>query len=133
MQVAVEGTSYYTSFKMQVRLSEFQVVGKLRFRASPNLSTIVLSFLQPPRFRFKTECSAVASSWGVPLPLHSSIEAVVYEEARNWLSRNVVEPNEYTLKPTNFQPKGGLSDEDLKKAIRAATVAQSIAVAQEEG
>lgn len=128
MQVAVEGQQYYTQFKLLLRLFEFEVVGKLRVSASPSLSTIMLSFLQPPHVCFKTECSASASNWGAPLPLQTYIEAVVHEECRAWLSRNMVAPHEMVLKPASLQPKDGLTDEDLKKAIRAATVAQQFSM-----
>ena len=69
LQVAVEG-QYYTNFKILLRLFDFKLIGRLRVSASHDLSTVHLSFLKPPRFRFSSECHASASSWvSVPLPL----------------------------------------------------------------
>ena len=129
MQVSVEG-SYYVQFKCLVSVSDLKVYsGRLRLRASADLSTIVLSFSELPRFSLKAECSV---SWGsVPLPLRSYIEESVYDEFSRCLNEYMVAPNELVIKPPSFQPKQGLSDEDLEKAIRAVKLARQYTAAHE--
>ena len=112
VQVAVEG-SQYLSFSLTLRLFDFRVSGRLKFRATPDLSTIVLSFVQMPKLRLKTECTV---SWGsVALPLQTYIEQVVQDEFQRWTKDNCVAPHEMVLNPASFQPKKGLTDADVEK------------------
>ena len=41
------------------------------------------------------------------------------------------EDHEYELKPTSFQPKEGLTEEDVEKARRAVTLARELSALQE--
>ena len=59
------------------------------------------------------------------LPVQTYIETVVHEELRRWFNTNMLAPQEITIQPTNFQPKEGLTDEDLEKAVRAAELAMN--------
>jgi len=123
VQVAVEGLQYL-QFTLMLRLFDFRVSGRMKFRASPDLSTVVFSFVQPPKLRLKTECNV---SWGsVALPLQTYIETVVQDEFQRWVRDNVVAPHELTLNPSSFQPKKGLTDADVEKAIRAVTLAREL-------
>ena len=45
---------------------------------------------------------------------------------------NVVAPHEMTLNPTSFQPKQGLTDEDVERAVRAVEIARSLSSAQQD-
>jgi len=128
MQVSFEGV-HYVRFKCLLRIHDFKVLGKLRLRASSDLSVVGLAFLEPPRFRLRTECSV---SWGsVPLPLKTFIEAAIYEEFRRWLNENMVAPHEVSLRPPGFQRKQGLSDADLEKARRAVALARQYSAARQ--
>jgi hypothetical protein len=40
---------------------------------------------------------------------------------------NVVSPHEMTINPESFQPKKGLTDADVKRAIEAVGLARAIA------
>jgi hypothetical protein len=127
VQVAVEGTQYL-SFQLTLRLFDFRVSGRVKFRATPDLSTINISFLQMPKLRLKTECTV---SWGsVALPLQTYIEQVVQDEFQRWTRDNCVAPHEMVLQPASFQPKKGLTDADVEKAIRAVTLARELSAAQ---
>jgi len=128
MQVSLEGQQY-VSFRLSIRIFDFQVVGRVQLRVSPDLSSIVISFAQLPRIRMKTEC---AVSWGsVPLPLQNYLETVAHQEFRRWLTENMVAPNEMTISPPSFQPKQGLTDQDVEKALRAANLARQLSAALE--
>lgn len=123
VQVAVEGVQYL-QFNLTLKLHDFRVSGRLTFAASSDLSEIKLSFVQPPKLRLKTECTV---SWGaVPLPLQTYIETVVKDEFHRWVRENVVAPNIMTLNPASFQPKEGLTDADVEKAIRAVNLARQL-------
>jgi hypothetical protein len=127
VQVAVEGTQYL-SFQLTLRLFDFRVSGRVKFRATPDLSKIIISFLQMPKLRLKTECTV---SWGsVALPLQTYIEQVVQDEFQRWTRDNCVAPHEMVLQPESFQPKKGLTDADVEKAIRAVTLARELSAAQ---
>jgi len=117
VEVALEGLQY-VQFQLMLRLFDFRVQGRLKLRAKSDFSSIVLSFNELPKLRLRTECNV---SWGVvPLPLQDYLESVVKQEVSNWLANNVVYPNEYEINPPNFQPKQGITEEDLEKAVRAA-------------
>ena len=74
VQVCVDG-SQYLAFTLMVRISDFRVSGRMKFRASGDLSTLGMQFVTLPKLRLKVETSV---SWGsVPLPLQAYIEAVV--------------------------------------------------------
>ena len=62
----------------------------------------------------------------MPLPLQTYIESVVQEEFRRWLVQNVVTPNEMVINPVSFQPKEGLTPDDIEKAVRAAAIARNL-------
>ena len=165
VQVAVEG-SQYLSFNLTLRLFDFRMAGRMKFRASHDLSSIVMSFLSPPKLRLKSECSvrararaarassarapcararsprrctplrrarvhtaraAVQVSWGsVPLPLQTYIESVVQDEMVRWVNDNAVAPNVMEMHPSSFQPKTGLTDQDVEKALRAVELAREV-------
>ena len=123
VQVAVEG-SQYLQFSLTLRLFDLRVSGRITLKMSTDLSTIIISFKQPPKLRLKTECTV---SWGaVPLPLQTYIETVVQDEFQRWTMDNVVAPHEMTLHPTSFQPKQGLTDADVERAIKAVGLARAI-------
>ena len=106
-----------------------QVSGRIKVRAKSDFSSIVLSFNELPKLRLRTECNV---SWGaVPLPLQDYLESVVKQEVSSWLTRNIVFPNEFELNPPNFQPKRGLTEEDVEKAIRAVTLARHYSAVNE--
>ena len=99
-----------------------QISGRVKLRAQPNFSSIALSFAEMPKLRIRTECTV---SWGVvPLPLQTYIETVLKQEFGSWLSRNMVAPHSLEINPPNFQPKKGLTEADVEKAIRAVTLAR---------
>jgi hypothetical protein len=103
--------------------------GRLKLRARPDFSSIAMSFLEMPKLRLRTECTV---SWGaVPLPLQTYIETVVKQEFGGWLSRNMVSPHELEINPPSFQPKQGLTEEDVEKAIRAVTLARHYSAVHE--
>ena len=88
-----------------------------------------MSFSQMPKLRLKTECNV---SWGsVPLPLQTYMETVVQDEFQRWTRENVVAPHELVLNPVTFQPKQGLTDEDVEKAVRAVTLARELSAARD--
>ena len=123
VQVAVEGEQYL-SFSMMMRLFDLRLSGRITLKMSTDLSKITISFKQPPKLRLKTECTV---SWGaVPLPLQTYIETVVQDEFQRWTMDNVVAPHEMTLHPTSFQPKQGLTDADVERAIKAVGLARAI-------
>lgn len=106
-----------------------QISGRVKLRAKADFSSIVLSFHEMPKLRLRTECNV---SWGsVPLPLQDYLESVVKQEVRDWLERNIVSPNEFEINPPNFQPKQGLTEEDVEKAIRAVTMARHYSAVNE--
>ena len=74
--------------------------------------------------------STSISFGSVPLPLQTYIETVVKDEFQRWMRDNVVTPNIMTLNPASFQPKVGLTDEDVQKAMRAVTLARELSAAQ---
>ena len=124
VQVAVEGLQYL-QFTLMLRLFDFRISGRIVFRASNDLSEIKLMFLSQPKMRLKTECSV---SWGsVPLPLQTYIETVVQDEFQRYTRDNVVTPHEMALHPTSFQPKKGLTEADVERAIRATQLARQLA------
>ena len=125
--MAVEGAQYL-SFNLMLRLFDFRVSGRLSFAASTDLSTVKLSFVTPPKLRLKVSTSISFGS--VPLPLQTYIETVVKDEFQRWMRDNVVTPNIMTLNPASFQPKVGLTDEDVQKAMRAVTLARELSAAQ---
>jgi len=130
VQVMVEGLQYL-QFTLMLRLYDFRVSGRLKFRASPDLSTIALSFVSLPTLRLKTQCQV---SWGtVALPLQTYIETVVQDEFQRWIRDNVIAPHELMLNPSSFQPKRGLSDADVQKAIRAVALARELSQARAPG
>ena len=74
VQVAFEG-SHYIAFSMIMRLFDFRMSGRMKVRMANDISSVSISFVQPPKLRLKTECSV---SWGsVPLPLQTYIETFV--------------------------------------------------------
>jgi hypothetical protein len=74
VQVAFEG-SHYITFSMIMRLFDFRMSGRMKVRMANDISSVSISFVQPPKLRLKTDCSV---SWGsVPLPLQTYIETVV--------------------------------------------------------
>jgi len=128
IQVALEGLQY-VQFRLMLRLFDFRVSGRLKLRAKPDFSSIVLSFIEMPKLRLRTGCNV---SWGaVPLPLQDYLESFVKQEVRNWLSQNIVSPNQLEINPPNFQPKKGLTEEDVEKAIRAVTLARHYSAVNE--
>jgi len=123
VQIAVEGQQYL-QFNIMLRLFDFRVSGRLKIRASPDLSTIAMMFVQQPKLRLKTECSV---SWGsVPLPLQTYIETVVQDEFQRWTRENCVTPHELVINPSSFQPKQGLTDADVERAERAVSLAREL-------
>jgi len=93
-------------------------------RMAQDLSCIGMSFLSPPKLRLKTECSV---SWGsVPLPLQTYIETVVQDEFHRWMRDNAVAPNEMEMHPTSFQPKAGLTEDDVQRALKAVELARQV-------
>ena len=83
-----------------------------------------MSFVQQPKLRLKTECTV---SWGsVPLPLQTYMETVVQDEFQRWMRENVVAPHELVLNPASFQPKQGLTDADVERAMRAVKLAREL-------
>ena len=124
VQVAVEGLQYL-QFTLMLRLFDFRISGRMVFRASNDLSEIKMMFLAQPKMRLKTECSV---SWGsVPLPLQTYIETVVQDELKRWTKDNVVTPHEMAIRPQSFQPKKGLNEADVERAIRATQLARQLA------
>lgn len=123
VQVCVDG-SQYLAFTLMVRISDFRVSGRLKFRASSDLSELGMQFVALPKLRLKVETSV---SWGsVPLPLQTYIETVVQDEFQRWMVDNVVSPHELVLRPASFQPKKVLTDADVERAIRAVTLAREL-------
>ena len=123
VQVAVEGQQYL-QFSLTLRLYDLRLSGRISLKMSTDLSTIIISFKQPPKLRLKTECNV---AWGsVALPLQTYIETVVQDEFQRWTMDNVVAPNELTLHPQSFQPKQGCTDADVERAIRAVGLARAI-------
>ena len=71
-QVALEGW-YHIQFSLMLRLDQLEVSGRMRFRAKPDFSSIVLSFASLPSFKLRAECTV---SWGVvPLPIQEYLQA----------------------------------------------------------
>ena len=101
----------------------------MKLRAKSDFSSIAFSFLELPKLRMKTECEV---SWGsLALPLQTYIEQTVKQEFSNWLEQNMVAPNELELNPPSFQPKQGLTEEDVEKAIRAVSLARHYSAVKE--
>lgn len=124
VQVAVEGQQYL-QFSLTLRLFDLRLSGRMALKMSTDLSAITMSFTQPPKLRLKTECTV---SWGsVPLPLQTYIETVIQDEFQRYVVDNVVSPHEMTINPESFQPKKGLTDADVKRAIEAVGLARAIA------
>ena len=123
VQVAVEG-SHYLQFTLMLRLYDFRVSGRMKMRMAQDLSCVGMSFLSAPKLRLKTECTV---SWGsVPLPLQTYIESVVQDEMVRWVNDNAVAPNVMEMHPSSFQPKTGLTDQDVEKALRAVELAREV-------
>ena len=122
VQVAVEGLQYL-QFTLMLKLFDFRISGRVHLSCSNDLSEIKIRFVAQPKLRLKTECSV---SWGsVPLPLQTYIETVVQDEFVRWTRDNLVK-DEMALHPTSFQPKKGLTDADVEKAIRATQLARQL-------
>lgn len=121
--VAVEGQQYL-QFSLTLRLFDLRLSGRITLKMATDLSSITISFKQMPKLRIRTECTV---SWGsVPLPLQTYIETVVQDEFQRWIVDNAVAPHEITLTPSAFQPKKGLTDADVERAIRAVGLARAI-------
>jgi len=128
VQVAVEG-SHYLQFTLMLRLFDFRMSGRMKMRMAQDLSCIAMQFVSPPKLRLKTECSV---SWGsVPLPLQTYIETVVQDEFQRWMRENAVAPNEMEMHPTSFQPKDGLTDDDVARALKAVELAREVSALTE--
>jgi len=130
VQVAVEG-SHYLQFTLMLRLYDFRVSGRMKMSMAKDLSCIGMSFVTMPKLRLKTECSV---SWGsVPLPLQTYIETVVQDEFQRWMRENAVAPNVLEMHPASFQPKDGLTDDDVQRAMRAVELAREVSALKEAG
>jgi len=129
MQVAVEG-SYYVSFRLLLKIDSVRMSGALVVNAANDLRQIGLSFAELPALKMRVECTV---SWGtLPLPLQDYIGETVVNEFRAWLTRAMVQPNELVIKPAAFQPKQTLTDADVERAMRAASMARELSEVQNE-
>ena len=82
LQVALEGW-YHIQFSLMLRLDQLEVSGRMRFRAKPDFSSIILSFVSLPSFKLRAECTV---SWGVvPLPIQEYLQTAVREQMKAWL------------------------------------------------
>jgi len=123
IQIAVEG-SHYVAFRMILRIHSVQLAGTLRVNSTKDLRTIRLSFVEQPQMRMCVDCTI---AWGsLPLPLQDYIGDTVVGEFRAWFNKQMVQPNELVLTPSAFQPKSTLTDADVEKAMRAATLAREL-------
>ena len=62
----------------------------------------------------------------VPLPSLSCSLSLAASVCAGWTIDNAVAPNEITLNPTSFQPKQGLTQSDIERAIQAVGLARAI-------
>ena len=77
-----------------------------------------MSFLGEPKMSLKSECTV---NWGAtPLPIQEYITSAIDEYFKTYVRDTMVAPNAYTLEPPSFQPKQGLTDEDVRRALRGA-------------
>ena len=77
-----------------------------------------MSFLGEPKMSLKSECTV---NWGAtPLPIQEYITSAIDDYFKTYVRDTMVAPNAYTLEPPSFQPKQGLTDEDVRRALRGA-------------
>ena len=89
---------------------------KLSINSDPAFSEIKMSFLGEPKMSLKSECTV---NWGAtPLPIQDYIASAIEEYFKTYVRETMVTPNAYTLEPPSFQPKQGLTDEDVRPALR---------------
>lgn len=130
VQVAIEG-SHYIAFQLLLKISEVELSGRLKLsiNSDPAFSKISMSFLGEPKMSLKSECTV---NWGAtPLPIQEYITSAIDEYFKTYVRDTMVAPNAYTLEPPSFQPKQGLTDEDVERAVRAVEIARSLSAAQE--
>ena len=115
-QVAIEG-SHYIAFQLLLKISEVELSGRLKLSisADPAFSKISMSFLGAPKMSLKSECTV---NWGAtPLPIQEYITSAIDDFFKTYVRDTMVAPNAYTLEPPSFQPKKGLTDEDVRCAL----------------
>mmetsp|Transcript_8415 Transcript_8415/g.16917 ORF Transcript_8415/g.16917 Transcript_8415/m.16917 type:complete len:148 (-) Transcript_8415:295-738(-) len=130
VQVAIEG-SHYLQFQLVLKISSIELSGRLKISIcdDPAFSKISMSFLGAPKMNLKSECTV---SWGAtPLPIQDYIASSIEEYFTTYVRDTMVAPNAYTLEPPSFQPKQGLTDEDVERAVRAVDIAKSLSATQE--
>lgn len=118
-QVAIEG-SHYIAFQLLLKISEVELSGRLKLsiNSDPAFSKISMSFLGEPKMSLKSECTV---NWGAtPLPIQEYITSAIDDYFKTYVRDTMVAPNAYTLEPPSFQPKQGLTDEDVRRALRGA-------------
>lgn len=130
VQVALEG-SHYIAFQLLLKISEVELSGRLKLsiNSDPAFSKIAMSFLGAPKMSLKSACTV---NWGAtPLPIQEYITSAIDDFFKTYVRDTMVAPNAYTLEPPSFQPKKGLTDEDVERAVRAVEIARSLSAAQE--
>merc|ERR1719197_603680 len=98
-----------------LKISSIELSGRLKLSMCPDpaFSKISMAFLGEPHVSIKSECTV---SWGsTPLPIQDYIASAVEEYFKSYVRDTMVSPRAYTLEPPSFQPKQGLTDEDVER------------------
>lgn len=108
---------------MNEKVTHLELKGRLRITLGPtDLSTLQLSFLEPPTVGMALAPSLSAGVLGpqLPLPLWGVLDRAVRTGAEAWLATNAVAPHVYTLQLDKFKRKSELTAEDVQVATQAA-------------
>lgn len=124
--LSVAGRLYGVGFSLGVQLHHFGIRGRLgtTFPSGDrgDLSEARLCFSEVPQVDFVLD-STVACGF-VPLPVRSQVDAKVRSALTQVLIKEMVAPNQVTLRIAALRPKQGLTDHDVQQATEDAELAK---------
>mmetsp|Transcript_73066 Transcript_73066/g.202656 ORF Transcript_73066/g.202656 Transcript_73066/m.202656 type:complete len:533 (-) Transcript_73066:151-1749(-) len=126
--VSVLGRQYGLSFSLKLRVHHFGIKGRLSVSLpqgrAMDLSEARVSFVELPKVEFLVDSDVLLGV--VPLPVQSQVDAKIRAALKQWLSKEMVEPNAMVFTIPSLRPKYELSDKDVQQAILdAETVRRS--------
>mmetsp|Transcript_12912 Transcript_12912/g.15424 ORF Transcript_12912/g.15424 Transcript_12912/m.15424 type:complete len:278 (-) Transcript_12912:5-838(-) len=119
VQVLCSATLAGVGYSILIRVSNFEIQGKVNFTLNKGASEITIQFTKTPSIAMELH-SAVKVGPQIPMPLKTMIDRTVRGACDTWLQKNVVAPKSISIILDKMRRRTTLTDEDVKAAMLAA-------------